>query len=71
MVIEGQMTEVKGVRGRRTQLVDNLTNRRRYWELKEEAEFKKNMKMTVYQSNIRKKYISSISLWTQHTFNPT
>ena len=38
--IEGQMTEVKGVR-RRTQLLDDLRNRRRYWELKEEAEDKK------------------------------
>ena len=40
--IEGQMTEVKGVgRRRRTQLLDNLRNRRRYWELKEEAEDRK------------------------------
>ena len=31
--IEGQMKEVKGV-GRRTQLLDDLRNRRRYWELK-------------------------------------
>ena len=29
------MTEVKGV-GRTTQLLDDLINRRRYWELKEE-----------------------------------
>ena len=39
--IKGQMTKVKGVgkiRTRRTQLVDDLENRRRYWELKEEAE---------------------------------
>jgi hypothetical protein len=36
--IEGQMTEVKGVgRRRRTQLLDDLRNRRRYWELREEA----------------------------------
>ena len=37
--IEGQMTEVKGVgrRRRRTQLLDDLRNRR-YCELKEEAE---------------------------------
>ena len=35
---EGQMTEVKGVRRRRTQLLDDLRNRRRYWALKEEAE---------------------------------
>ena len=34
------MTEVKGVR-RSTQLLDDLRNRRRYWELKEEAEDKK------------------------------
>ena len=33
-VIEGQMTEVKGVGRRRTQLLDDLRNRRRYWELK-------------------------------------
>ena len=31
------MMEVKGI-GRRTQLLDDLRNRRRYWELKEEAE---------------------------------
>ena len=38
--IEGQMTEVKGL-GRRTQLLDGLRNRRKYWELKEEAEGRK------------------------------
>jgi hypothetical protein len=33
------MTEMKGVGiRRRSQLLDNLRNRRRYWELKEEAE---------------------------------
>jgi hypothetical protein len=31
------MTEVKRV-GRRTQFIDDLRNKRRYWELKEEAE---------------------------------
>ena len=36
--IEGRMTEVRGVGRRRTQLLDDLRNRRRYWELKEEAE---------------------------------
>jgi hypothetical protein len=36
--IEGHMTEVNGVGRRRTQLLDDLRNRRRYWELKEEAE---------------------------------
>ena len=30
---EGQMTEVKGVGRRRTQLLDDLRNRRRYWEI--------------------------------------
>ena len=40
--IKGQMTEVKGVRRRRrTQLLDYLRNRRRYWELKEEDEDQK------------------------------
>ena len=37
--IEREMTKVKGVgRKRRTQLLDDLRNMRRYWELKEEAE---------------------------------
>ena len=37
--IERQMTEVKGVGGRRrrAQLLDYLRNRRRYWELKRES----------------------------------
>ena len=35
--IEGNMTEVKGVGRRRTQLLNDLRNRRRYWKLKEEA----------------------------------
>ena len=39
--IEGQMTEVRGVGRRRTQLLDYFRNRRRYWELKEEAEDRK------------------------------
>ena len=50
--IEGQMTEVKGVGRRITQLLDDLRNRRRYWELKEESEDPKKMEKTVYQSNI-------------------
>ena len=45
---EGQMTEVEGV-GRRK--FDDLRNRRRYWELKEEAEDRKRCKR---QSNVRK-----------------
>jgi hypothetical protein len=36
-----QITEVKGVGRRRIQLLDDLRNRRRYWELKEEAEDRK------------------------------
>ena len=40
--IEGQMTEVKAVGRRRTQLLDDLRNRRRYRWLKEEAEIEKN-----------------------------
>jgi len=39
--IEGRMTEVRGVGRRRTQLLDDLRDRRRYWELKEEAEDRK------------------------------
>ena len=41
---EGQMTEGKEVGRRRTRLIDNLRNRRRYWELKEEAEDRKRWK---------------------------
>ena len=36
--IEGQMTEVKRVVRRRPELQDDLRNRSRYWEQKEEAE---------------------------------
>ena len=42
--IEGQMTEVKGVGRRRTQLFDDLGNRRRYRKLKEEVEDRKKWK---------------------------
>ena len=43
--IKGQMTEVKGI-VRITQLLDDLINKRRYWELREEADNrqKKNWK---------------------------
>ena len=34
VAIEGHMTEVKGLGRRRTQLLDDLGNRRRYWEVK-------------------------------------
>ena len=40
--IEGQMTEVKGVRRRRTQLLDDLRNRRRYWELRRKVKMEKD-----------------------------
>ena len=36
--IEGEMMELKGVGRLRTQILEDLRNRRRYWELKEEAE---------------------------------
>jgi hypothetical protein len=38
---EGQVTELKGVGRRKTQFLDDLRNRRRYWEIKEEAEDRK------------------------------
>jgi hypothetical protein len=43
--IEGQVTEMKAVRRRRrAQLLNDLRNRRRYWNLKEEAEDTKRWK---------------------------
>ena len=42
--IEGKMTEVKGVGRRRTQLLGDLRNKRRYWELKREDENLKKWK---------------------------
>ena len=57
--IEGQMTEVKGVGRSRTQLLDDMRNRRTYWELRKlKIEI---YETTVYQSNIRKKFINP---WT-------
>ena len=53
-VIEGQMTEVKGGGRRRTQLLNDLRNRRRYWELKEEAEDRKRW---IRQCSIEHKYL--------------
>ena len=43
-VIEGQMTEVKGLGRRKTQLLNDFRNRIRYWELKEEAEDRERWK---------------------------
>ena len=59
-VIEGQMTEVKGVGRRATQVLEDSRKRRRYWELQEEGEDRKKMETTVYQLNIS----ISISSWT-------
>ena len=39
--IEGQVKKEKGARRIRTQLLNDFRNRRRYWELKEEAEDEK------------------------------
>ena len=43
--IEGQMTKVKRVERRKTLLLDDLRNRRRYCELKEEAEDRNSRKL--------------------------
>ena len=51
-VIDGEMTEVKGVGKRRTQLLDDLKNRRRYWELKEGAEDRNDSLSTEHKENI-------------------
>ena len=53
--IEEQITEVIEIGRIRIQLLDELRNRRRYWELIEDAEDRKKVETTVYQSNIRKK----------------
>ena len=63
-VIQGHKTEVKGVR-RRTQLLDNLRNKR-YWELKGKVKDPKRWKRQFFHMNIRKKYkLSSIRPWTR------
>ena len=54
--------ETKGVGRRRTQLLDDLRNSRRYWELKEKAE---DHRATVYYKKIRKKY-KSMNLLTSN-----
>jgi hypothetical protein len=48
--IEGQMTEVKVVGRKRTQLLDTLRNKRRYLELKEEAEDRKRWRQFIIRS---------------------
>ena len=42
--IDGDTTEMKGVGRRRTQLLDDLRNRRKYWEIKDETEDRKTRK---------------------------
>ena len=38
MSLENQMTEVKAVGKKKKRLLEDLRNRRKYWELKEEEE---------------------------------
>ena len=58
------MTEVKGVGRRKTRLLDDLRNRRRYRKLKEEADDRKIRKRH-FITNIRKKYkLSFRSAWS-------
>ena len=40
-------TEVIGLGRRITQLADDLRNRRRYWELKEDAEDRKKLNLSI------------------------
>ena len=61
--IEGQMTEVKGVERRRTQLLNDLRNRRRYWELNEEAEDRKRWKQQFI-----KRTEEEIKVWWKFSF---
>ena len=57
--IEEQMTEVKGVGRRKTQLHNVLRNRRKYWELREEKEGHDSL-----SSDIRMIYkLASINPW--------
>ena len=44
--------KVKGVGKRRTQLLDDLRNRRRYWELKEEVEYRNRCLSIEYKEDI-------------------
>jgi hypothetical protein len=59
-VIEGQMAEVKGVDIRTIQLLDDLKNRKRYWELKEESKDKVGYNSLLIE-HMKQIYISSIS----------
>ena len=61
------MTEVKGV-GRRTQFLDDLRNRRRYWELKEEAEYGNDSLLIEHKEGIHIFY-KSMDLLTSGILN--
>ena len=62
VAIEGQMTEVKVVGRRRTQLLDDLRDRRRYWELKEEAEMDGNDSLSIEHKEEIRIFHKSIDL---------
>jgi hypothetical protein len=47
VAIDGQRTEIKGAGRRRTQLLSDFKNRRRYWELMKEAEDRKRWKRQI------------------------
>ena len=49
------MPEVKGIGRRKTQLLDDLRNRRRFLGTNEGSSRSKKMETTFYQSNTRKK----------------
>ena len=61
--IVGQMTEVK--EGRSTQFLDDMRNRRRYWELKEEAKDRERGKRQLimeYKEGIKVIFLKSMGL---------
>jgi hypothetical protein len=60
------MTEVKMVGRRRTQLLDDLRNIKRYWELKEEAQDRKRWRRQFIKLKLGRKkcQFSSVSPWT-------
>ena len=64
--------KVKGVGRRRTQLADDLRNRRRHWELESEAK-SKNMETNVYHTNVSKQikftFHKSIDILTSSIYN--
>ena len=63
------MTEVKGIGRRRTQLFDDLRNRRRYWELKEKAEDRKDGNDSLSTEHKEEIISSSIDLLISRILN--